>query len=439
MIIGKESETVEFKLTTSERKEATEAIAAMLNKHGKGTVYFGVDDDGFVRGQQISDGTKKDVAKSISDLIEPKISPTIEPLSVDGKEILKVTFSGRGGPYSSNGRYFMRVGTENRKMTAEDLREMIKHNDYSSPWENELTDHTIDDLDDDALLDFYKSAVACKRLEMKDYDKEKLLSHLGLIENGRCKNACYALFGKEAKIGLRLASYVNDNKVTFTDLKLINGNIYNLIDEALKYVKANIMWRPEIGMRKRVDVPEIPEEAIREIIVNAFAHCDYEVLPEIEIGIHPGLIEIYNPGTFPDRLTPLDFIKQNMPSFQRNKLILEILFRSKDVEKAGTGLQRVNELCTEAGVAWTFRKEAYGFFFEFIRSKRKAAANDSDLTSAEQEVLKLIGDNPRISKSELAASMQKSDKTVQRATKSLSERGMIERVGSSKSGYWTVK
>lgn len=159
--------------------------------------------------------------------------------------------------------------------------------------------------------------------------------------------------------------------MTFTDLKLIEGNIYNLVGDALDYVLNRINWRSEIGSRKRKEIPEIPEipeRALREIIVNAFAHADYETIPEIEIGIHPGQIEIYNPGPFPDDLTPLDFISRNLPSYKRNPLILDILFRSRDVEKSGTGFQRVNDYCKQQNVTWDFRKEAYGFFFEFIRT-----------------------------------------------------------------------
>ena len=84
MIIGCESEIVEFKLTTGEKKEATEAIVAMLNKHCKGTLYFGVDDKGVVVGQQISDSTKRDISRIINELIEPRISPSIELLTIDG-------------------------------------------------------------------------------------------------------------------------------------------------------------------------------------------------------------------------------------------------------------------------------------------------------------------------------------------------------------------
>lgn len=157
--------------------------------------------------------------------------------------------------------------------------------------------------------------------------------------NGCLKNAGFALFGDKAKIGLKLASYATDNKVTITDLKIMNGNIYDLVESALSYILNRINWRIEIGSRKREEIPEIPEKAIREIIVNSFAHADYETIPEIEIGIHPNKIEIYNPGTFPDDLTPMDFISRNIPSFKRNRLILDVLFRSKDVEKAGTGFK----------------------------------------------------------------------------------------------------
>ena len=73
----------------------------------------------------------------------------------------------------------------------------------------------------------------------------------------------------------------------------------------------------------RVEIPEIPVEAIREIVVNSFAHADYRGVTENEIDITPTQIEIYNPGTFPDDLTPFDFIERNLSSFRRNKLILD--------------------------------------------------------------------------------------------------------------------
>ena len=188
MVIGTESETIEFKLTTGEKNEAVEAIAAILNKHCRGTIYFGVDDNGFVKGQQISDSTKKDVSRIISDSIEPRIAPTIEVLTIDKRTIIKVSFSGHNRPYAVNGKYLMRTGTENRRMSPDELKRLIKNDDYSSKWEEGMTEYTTEDLDDDALKDFYQSAKDCGRLSMKAYDKEKLLTMIDVLHNGRIEH-----------------------------------------------------------------------------------------------------------------------------------------------------------------------------------------------------------------------------------------------------------
>lgn len=439
MIIGEETEVIEFKKTTGEKKEAMESICAILNKHCRGTLYFGVNDSGYVEGQQISDSTKKDISRWINESIYPKITPTIEIQTIEDRKIIKVSFSGHNRPYSVNGDYLIRIGTENRKMSTDELRRLIKREDYASHWEEEVSDKTIIDIDDKALMDFYNSAVHYGRLDMDNFDKEKLLAALDLSEGEYLKNAGVALFGKDAKIGLKLATYATDDKVTFTDLKLINGNIYNLVNLAIKYVLENIKWRVDIGSRKREEIPEIPERALREIIVNSFAHADYESTPEIEIGIHPSKIEIYNPGTFPDDLTPFDFINKNMPSIKRNKLILDVLFRSKDVEKAGTGFQRVNEICNANGITWNYRKEAYGFFFEFIRPNiyMNKPINDK-LSSQEEVLLNAIASNKNLSKKDMAQRLNKSERTIQRIISHLTEKGLIEREGTNKNGYWKV-
>lgn len=61
MNLGSESEFVEFKKSTGEHKEALQAISAMLNKHGRGDLYFGVRDNGDVIGQMVSDSTVKQI------------------------------------------------------------------------------------------------------------------------------------------------------------------------------------------------------------------------------------------------------------------------------------------------------------------------------------------------------------------------------------------
>ena len=138
--------------------------------------------------------------------------------------------------------------------------------------------------------------------------------------------------------------------------------------------------------------------------------------------------------------TPLDFISRNLPSYKRNKLILDILFRSKDVEKVSTGFQRVNDFCKQQNVTWNDRKEAYGFFFEFIRTNVQINVQiNTELTEAEQVIFNLIQNNDGILKAEMAIRIGKSEKTVQRLISSLIKKQVIEREGSNKSGSWKIK
>lgn len=101
MNLGSESETVEFKKSTGEHKEALQAISAMLNKHGRGELYFGVKDNGDVIGQDVSDATLRQVTSWVSDKIEPAVFPTVECLDADdGLRYIKIAFSGADAPYT---------------------------------------------------------------------------------------------------------------------------------------------------------------------------------------------------------------------------------------------------------------------------------------------------------------------------------------------------
>ena len=96
-------------------------------------------------------------------------------------------------------------------------------------------------------------------------------------------------------------------------------------------------------------------------------------------------------------------------------------------------------MCNDAGVSWAFRKDAYGFLFEFIRTNVHLNVHIKEaLTESEQIILNLIKNNESVSKSELAIRIKKSEKTIQRIISSLIKKGLVKRVGSNKTGYWEV-
>ena len=118
-----EDERTELKKSTSELKEAIISIVAILNKHGKGKIYFGIKDDGQVIGQQVTNQTIRNVSKLIAENIEPRIYPIVSKIEWDKKDCIVVEFEGEDVPYFAYGRAYMRVGDEDRQLTQKELHQ----------------------------------------------------------------------------------------------------------------------------------------------------------------------------------------------------------------------------------------------------------------------------------------------------------------------------
>jgi len=443
---GHETEELEFKKSTSEMHDAMKDIVAILNKHEKGVLYFGVAPNGDVKGLQVVESTLRDVSRVIFESIKPQIYPQIQKVTIDGCDIIEVKFSGRNKPYSAYGKYYIRVADESRELTPAELKEMMVASEYSERWEQFETPYTIKDIDESAMKDFYNRAIACGRLPDDGYDAEKLLNKLGLLKNGNLNNAGYVLFGNNGPVTLKMAVFASDEKLTFLDINRSEDNIFRLVDTALTYIKKNIRWRAEIGNVTREEIPEIPLKALREIVINSFAHAEYGTGSQHEIDIHPGKVVIYNPGTFPSEFSPEDFATKNLSSIIRNELIAKVLYLCHDIESFGSGFKRVYTLCNAENVSCSYEKTPIGFSFIFLRNDPNALKNVPEpnqtvpvvLSKTEKAVYKLLKLQPNLTREELSMEISKTVKTVQRALDGLKEKGLIARVGNTRTGYWEI-
>jgi len=124
----KESETVEIKKSVAQLKESLKSISAILNKHQKGILYFGINSDGKPVKNVISEKTLRDISQSISNNIEPKIYPEITTEKYNGIDVIKISFKGHQIPYSAEGKYYIRVADEDKLMSTEKLKEIILTN-----------------------------------------------------------------------------------------------------------------------------------------------------------------------------------------------------------------------------------------------------------------------------------------------------------------------
>lgn len=439
MNFGQEDEILEFKKTTGEINEAMQSICAILNKHGHGTLYFGVWPNGEAKGQTVNESTTRDVSRKIYESIVPQIIPTIKKVNVDGKTLIEVKFQGSEKPYSCKGVYYIRMADEDRVLEPHELRQFFEYNKTSS-WDSLLSEYTYDDIDVETIKKFYNKAIACQRIKDEEFDPKNLLIKLGLLKGDKLTNAGYLLFSKNGPVVLKMAIFATDEKLTFLDINRINGNIFNLIEEANSYVKKNIRWKADIIGFERVETPEIPVKALREIICNSFAHARYNTFTEHEISIHPSMVRIYNPGEFPLGYKPEDFVENNIPSMVRNPSILKTLFLSDDVESYSSGFKRVYNECKNQNVGTDYEIYRDGFTFIFKRNVINNVVNDvvnNKLTEDEQLVFNLLKKNCKLTSKVLSESINKSERTVQRILKSLKDKKIIERIGDTK-GYWKV-
>jgi ATP-dependent DNA helicase RecG len=465
--IGPETETLEYKRSTGETNEALCDISAILDKHGKGEVYFGILPSGEIKGQQVSTKTLNDLSKSIGSHIEPKIYPSITKVRLNSKDCVKVEFEGAEPPYKARGKYYKRVSDESLEMSTAELRRYFKRlEETHSPWDTMPAGIGYDEIDEGAVRTFVEKANDEERISWGFNGVENAMRKLKLVVDGKLVNAAKVLFGKEPGLSLKMAVFATDVKVTFNDIRIEEGNVSELVDAAETYIKNTIHWRVEFtGKRKRDEIPEIPVEAIREALNNSYCHRLFPSTQNNEVLIFKNRIEIYNPGTFPEGLTPKAFIDEKEPPVHRNPLLASTMYLTKDAETFGTGLKRIHDYCSQAGVKYEFKLRKYGFAVIFYRPKEatedklnirtnsgqslpetyteetfgKDFGKASGLTAAQKEILRLIATSPVITIPMIAEQLGKSSRAIEYQISKLKQARVLEREGGRKEGHWVIK
>ena len=441
----KENETVEFKKTTSEIKEGVISLSSMLNKIGACKLYFGVKNNGEIIGLNIGQHTTSDISRAIKEHLKPNVVPTIEVRTEQGKQIIAVTVQGEETPYSAYGRYYIRSDDEDLIMTNSQLESFFSGKKYDySKWEKESTEYGIDDVDEELLIRYVNEGNDSGRINFLYRDIRTTLVKLELMNGDHLNNAGYYLFSTKKPLLLKLATYPTDERISFSDMKQFRGNIFECINEAVKYVTNNIRWRAEIRGMERVEIPEIPVEAFREIIVNSFAHMRVNPSSSNEIYITPTRIHIYNPGSLVPGTDPQMFANGEQGSMIRNPLIATVLYYNRTIDAFGTGFERVFKLCSAGN--YQYSNNQFGFTFEFIRSKDTTNDTINDitndgaraLTDDEKATLSFFKRTPHATKAALAIELGKSVSTANRLVKRLIDIGVLKHVGPNKGGKWIV-
>jgi len=454
MTIGIETEVIEFKKSTGELKEAMYSICAMLNKHHRGEVYFGVKPDGTPIGQMVSEETLRQVSHRISESILPRIYPEIKKVILDGKECIHVRFEGNQVPYFALGVAKIRVTDEDITMSPEQITALLLNSGREgNRWEMLVSNKSVGDVDEELLKRYTDKARDAGRIAIAYSDKETVLNQLELTAGNKLLNAGKALFSDDIMQDVQLAIFATTERLTFNDIQRYHGPVLRLIDIAETYIKSNIHWRVEFtGELERKEIPEIPIDAIREALLNSFCHKDYASGESNEVAIYKDRVEIYNPGAFPDGYDPQYFIEQPSRPIRRNPMIARMLYYSKDIESFGTGLKRIADVCQDANVKYEFKKLKDGFVVCFYRSSYqlkestgkvrvstgKVRVNDVDLNEPQKRILQYVIENHSITNREVCNLLNIKDSRAYKVLKEMNDKGILYKEGSFRDSCYRI-
>jgi ATP-dependent DNA helicase RecG len=357
-----ENDRVEFKKSTGQRTSATKTVCAMLNGLG-GFVLFGVTNVGDIIGQETSASTLENIAAELR-RIEPPAFPDMQTITVkENKAVIALRVHGGGGPYTYDGRSYLRTGPSTAVMPRDEYeRRLIERLHSTRRWENEpVTEGTsIKDLDEEEIQITLENAIRLGRLEPPSRrDISSILQGLELIHEGKLLNAAVVLYGKSDRLKvlypqleIRLARFRGKNRLAeFSDNRQYWGHAFSLLRRAesflLDYVP--IAGRVIPGKIVREDRPLYPPRATREALANALCHRDYAIPGgAVTVAMYDDHLEISNPGALHFGITPEKLIEPH-ESKPWNPIIAGVFYRAGIIEKWGTGTLNILDWCTENG------------------------------------------------------------------------------------------
>lgn len=303
-----ESETIEFKKSTSHLSSVGETLCAFLNGSG-GQVFIGVGSDGKLVGQHITDNTLREVATMLSKLDPPNMVE-MELLKIkDGKKLLIFTTHPNKiyRPFTFEGRAYQRTGSTTSIMPHQTYQRHLLDKMHSNKrWESEVAiGYHISDLDTEEILRTARLGVQAGRIPENIGDNiANILDRLDVRKYGQIINAAVVLFGTKflpdyPQCQIRLARFRGIDKSEFLDQNQLYGHAFHLLEEAMLFLRRHLPVAGRIlpDVLERKDEPLFPLEALREALVNALCHRTYirsgeqSALPFLMIDLKFGVME----------------------------------------------------------------------------------------------------------------------------------------------------
>ncbi len=339
----------DFKERFDSNRELAKDLVCFANTDG-GQLIFGIAKDTSIVGVDDPDWLFSKVDDIAFQHCEPPLTVIQEQVDVDGKKVVIVNIpKGDQRPYRTNaGQYYVRTTSGCRQASREELLRLFQATESLYYDETPLPRLTLSDLDLSAFESFLEETGQTDLA----VDPERLLRNWRLLSGEHPTIAGIILFGRKPQQHLPFAQ-INaaripgiDVSIEPSDMKEITGRLLDIIDQVQRFLRLHLPIPHKIKGFSPEAKPELPEEALREALINAVAHRDYTVHGPIRLFILDDRIEIHTPGRAPNTVDE-EAMRAGI-HVVRNPHIYGRLSDAGLVTRAGSGIRRMIRLIKEA-------------------------------------------------------------------------------------------
>ena len=434
--------------TEAELHKVVESLAAMANGTG-GTILFGVDKGGQIR--NLADDPNLLIQKiltQISRCTTPALSPRIDLLDIKQGSILVIhVLPAANPPIMMRGIAYQRRGSQNVEMTRYELDRSM-HVIPQTFDRRPIPSASLNDLDEGHLRryirqrqDAYPQSVPLIG-SIKELWQE--VQAVTLTEEGYVPNVAGILFFADkperwiAHARIKLARFQGTAPIAFIDRKDDCGTLPELVDLAESFIRRNTRMASRVVGFESIQVTEYPYPALREALVNAFAHRDWELRREaVQVNIFDDRIEVHSPG---EPLLPLDQLEGAHAT--RNDHLCYLFKDIGEMEQYGTGIAKMRHLMQEHGLQPP-RFEKQGPIFKvtfygpgerilelFDDPTERVDLRSLGLNARQIEAMRILRNQAKaISNAEYRQMFGISDRTALRDLNRMIDLGLVRRVG----------
>lgn len=459
-----ETLNIEFKKELSnDHKKYLKTVVAFANGSG-GKIIFGVEDNSLnVIGVNNDDAFKiKDaITNAIFASCEPAIIPNVYLETLKNKTIIVVeVYPGWQKPYHikslgiENGT-FIRVAGTTRQAEMAMVKELMfegsnRFFDKTICPEISVNESDISKLCNslrDVALENCRSAIEKDNVEL--LSKNQLISWGVLIEKDGViypTNAYAMLVGSPVVPNtVQCALFKGTDRTEVLDMKEYSGPVYEQINYAYQFILRNIKMSASFDGLARNNKYELPIYAIRELVVNAFAHRSYIDRNSVKVALYDDRLEVTSPGKLPLGQTISKM--KNGNSTIRNEALAHILQYLNYIEAWGRGIPRIIKSVVDVGLKEpSFLGGETELTVNIYRSQDHQPIQNNDIEfygqslneTKEDLILNIIKANPYITGNEIANRLGLSISQVKYYTGKMVDEKLITRVGSNRKGYWII-